>query len=133
MCNESQFQLMMKEYHDYKASFGVSYEYSEYSEFSSIYPHRKYLKPGEVCIIIFALGSIKDSYDSTDIIEVYFRTPTYDIVDKDVRTTLEMKLSAIGGTMGLLTGFSFLSAIEFVYFFFKFVLQSCNLRGKVNV
>ena len=109
--------------------FGFSYEYSGYSEFSDISAHRKYSMLRSVSSV-FSLGV---SYESTDIIEVYFRTPTYDIVDKDVRTTLEMKLSAIGGTMGLLTGFSFLSAIEVVYFIFKFVLQSCNLRGKVNV
>ena len=30
-------------------------------------------------------------------------------------------LSAIGGTMGLLTGFSFISAIEIIYFLIKFV------------
>ena len=32
-------------------------------------------------------------------------------------------LSAIGGTMGLLTGFSIISGVEILYFAFKIVLQ----------
>ena len=59
--------------------------------------------------------------------EVYFGTPTYDIIEKDQKDTLEMKLSAIGGTMGLLTGFSFISALEVVFFGLK-LLKSFKLN-----
>ena len=38
-------------------------------------------------------------------------------------------LSAIGGTMGLLTGFSIISAVEIVYFAVKIFI---NLIGKVQ-
>ena len=33
------------------------------------------------------------------------------------------QLSAIGGTMGLLTGFSLISAVEIIYFMVKITLQ----------
>ena len=33
------------------------------------------------------------------------------------------KLSAIGGTMGLLTGFSLISAVEILYFMVKIVIK----------
>ena len=33
------------------------------------------------------------------------------------------KLSAIGGTMGLLTGFSLISAVEIIYFMAKIVIK----------
>ena len=62
-----------------------------------------------------------------ELVEVYFRTPTYDTIEKDQKDTLEMKLSAIGGTMGLLTGFSFISAVEVVFFMLKFV-RSFNIQ-----
>ena len=39
-------------------------------------------------------------------------------------------LSAIGGTMGLLTGFSIISGVEILYFVIKF---SLNLVGKAGL
>ena len=35
--------------------------------------------------------------------------------------TIEAQLGLIGGTMGLLTGFSILSGVEIVYFFLRFL------------
>ena len=40
------------------------------------------------------------------------------------------QLSAIGGTMGLLTGFSLISAVEILYFMFKIIWRS--LKNKCN-
>ena len=37
------------------------------------------------------------------------------------KVTLEAQLGLIGGTMGLLTGFSILSAVEIIYFVVKFI------------
>ena len=45
-------------------------------------------------------------------IEIYFDTSTYDKVEQDKKLTLEAQLGLIGGTMGLLTGFSILSGVE---------------------
>ena len=39
----------------------------------------------------------------------------------EVKVTLEAQLGLIGGTMGLLTGFSILSGIEIVYYLIKLV------------
>ena len=39
------------------------------------------------------------------------------------KVTLEGALSLIGGTMGLLTGFSILSAVEIFYFLLKFFMS----------
>ena len=48
-----------------------------------------------------------------------------------IKVTLEGALSLIGGTMGLLTGFSILSGVEIVYFLLKFFMslrtRFCNL------
>ena len=40
------------------------------------------------------------------------------------------KLSAIGGTMGLLTGFSLISGVEILYFMVKIVIKI--LKGKAG-
>ena len=49
-------------------------------------------------------------------IRIYFDTPTFDRITKDDAAKFVDMLSAIGGTMGLLTGFSIISAVEIVYF-----------------
>ena len=53
-------------------------------------------------------------------VRIYFETQTFDRVTKDRAAKFEDMLSAIGGTMGLLTGFSIISAVEILYFVAKF-------------
>ena len=47
---------------------------------------------------------------------IYFDTPTFDRIEKDRAAKFVDMLSAIGGTMGLLTGFSIISGVEILYF-----------------
>ena len=51
-----------------------------------------------------------------DVVEIYFKAPTFDQVVKDARTNFVTKISMLGGTLGLFTGFSVLSGIEIIYF-----------------
>ena len=46
---------------------------------------------------------------------IYFDTPTFDKIEKDRAAKFVDILSAIGGTMGLLTGFSIISGVEILY------------------
>merc|ERR1712155_97919 len=55
------------------------------------------------------------------IVRIYFDTPTFDRITQDTVAKPEDKMSSIGGTMGLLTGFSIISAVEIVYFTLKIV------------
>ena len=48
--------------------------------------------------------------------KIYFDTPTFDRITKDRAAKFVDMLSAIGGTMGLLTGFSLISGVEIIYF-----------------
>ena len=50
------------------------------------------------------------------IIKIKFDTPVFDRITKDRAAKFVDILSAIGGTMGLLTGFSIISAVEIAYF-----------------
>ena len=47
-------------------------------------------------------------------------TPTFDRIEMDRAAKFVDMLSAIGGTMGLLTGFSIISGVEIIYFATKF-------------
>ena len=71
------------------------------------------------------------------LVQIYFDTATYDEIERDVKVTLEAQLGLIGGTMGLLTGFSILSGVEILYFIMKLFMTfrtSCKdkLSGKLN-
>ena len=61
---------------------------------------------------------------------IFFDTPTFDRITKDSAAKFVDRLSAIGGTMGLLTGFSIISAVEIVYFASKIIWKI--LKRKIN-
>ena len=63
-------------------------------------------------------------------VRIFFDTPTFDRVTKDSAAKFVDRLSAIGGTMGLLTGFSIISAVEIVYFASKVILKI--MKKKIN-
>ena len=50
------------------------------------------------------------------LVRIYFDTKTFDRITKDRAAKFTDMLSAIGGTMGLLTGFSIISGVEILYF-----------------
>ena len=51
--------------------------------------------------------------------KIKFIAPAFDKVTKDRAAKFVDQLSAIGGTMGLLTGFSIISGVEILYFAIK--------------
>ena len=65
-------------------------------------------------------------------VRIYFYATTFDRITKDSAAKFVDMLSAIGGTMGLLTGFSIISGVEIVYFSVKLILQAVKklLGGK---
>ena len=65
-------------------------------------------------------------YQPLRVIQIYFNTATYDEIVRDVSVTLADQLGVIGGTMGLFAGFSFLSGLEIIYFFVKYLISVVN-------
>ena len=57
------------------------------------------------------------------LVQIYFDTATFDDIERDKKIKIEAQLSLIGGTMGLLTGFSILSGVEIIYYFCKFFMS----------
>ena len=61
-------------------------------------------------------------------VRIYFASPTFERIMKQETANFVTKLSTIGGTMGLLTGFSIISGVEIVYFVFKIVWSVAKNR-----
>ena len=61
-------------------------------------------------------------------VRIFFDTPTFDAIEKDRAAKFVDMLSAIGGTMGLLTGFSIISGVEIIYFATKIVWNFIQKR-----
>ena len=64
---------------------------------------------------------------------IYFDTPTFDRITQDSAAKFEHILSTIGGTMGLLTGFSIISGVEIIYFAVKVgwnILRKNRIKNK---
>ena len=64
-------------------------------------------------------------------VKIFFDTASFDKITKDEKAPIDAKISSIGGTMGLLTGFSLISAVEIIYFMcrmFAFMLDKVTGR-----
>ena len=61
------------------------------------------------------------------LVRIFFQTPTFDRITKDRAAKFVDMLSAIGGTMGLLTGFSIISGVEIIYFAAKIMRKIMQL------
>ena len=56
-------------------------------------------------------------------VHIHFNTPTFDRITRDEKANFVAKMSALGGTMGLLTGFSIISLVEIIFFGAKIFLD----------
>ena len=64
---------------------------------------------------------------------IYFDTPTFNRITNDRAAKFVDMLSAIGGTMGLLTGFSIISAVEILYFASKIIYNLFKTSKNENM
>ena len=67
-----------------------------------------------------------------ELVRIYFDATSFDQINKDRSNTAIDKLSAIGGTMGLLTGFSIISGVEIVYFIIKIFVNHISRKLLIN-
>ena len=73
----------------------------------------------KLCCYCWYSGEDQNS-SSLHLVQIYFDTATFDEIERDKKVKFEGQLSLIGGTMGLLTGFSIISGIELFVFLIKF-------------
>ena len=113
--NEEERKLisLMKEYRYYKDNFVKDINFD---------PSRQYLSM-KFILINFYNFSPDSTVESSplQVFKIYFDTATYDEIQRDVKVTVNAQLGFIGGTMGLLTGYSILSGVELIFFICKFL------------
>ena len=62
-----------------------------------------------------------------EVVQIYFDTASFDEIERDKKIKFEAQLSLIGGTMGLLTGFSIISGVEIIFFLFRSTPSSTTI------
>ena len=65
-------------------------------------------------------------------IKIMFNTPMFERITKDRAAKFVDMLSAVGGTVGLLTGFSIISGVEIIYFAVKIILKVFKNCSPIN-
>ena len=75
------------------------------------------------CFFLDFLLNVKLRY-----VRIYFDATTFDKIQKDSSAKGVDMLAAIGGTMGLFTGFSIISGIEILYFAVKIIFQNMKMK-----
>ena len=65
------------------------------------------------------------------MVKIYFDVTSFDKITKDRAAKFVDMLSAIGGTMGLLTGFSIISAVEIGFFAAKIIWKRKRICSKM--
>ena len=65
-------------------------------------------------------------------VKIFFDTPTFDRITRDRAAKFTDMLSAIGGTLGLFTGFSIFGGIEILYYVLKILLH-CIKRAVTKI
>ena len=78
--------------------------------------------------ILFLLNLEFNFASKLHYVKVSFDTPQFEKITNDRAAKFVDQLSAIGGTMGLLTGFSIISGVEILYFACKITLDFCAKR-----
>ena len=84
--------------------------------------------PFQLSLVSFSLGvsihclicaGVELANSTVQLVQIYFDTASYDETERDKKIKFEAQLSLIGGTMGLLTGFSIISGFEIFSFVIK--------------
>ena len=65
------------------------------------------------------------------IVQIQFSTSMYEDIERDKKIKTEAQLSLIGGTMGLLTGFSIISGVEIIFFLFRLIANIGNVSNSI--
>ena len=75
------------------------------------------------CLGVRKEVELKVGNETLKYVRIYFGAWTFNQVTKDRAVKFVDEISAIGGTMGLFTGFSIISAVEVLYFGIKIILE----------
>ena len=77
---------------------------------------------------MFLLSGNELPHSTLQLVQIYFDTATFDDIERDKKIKLEGQLSLIGGTMGLLTGFSIISGVEIIFYLIRLIWSLTKLN-----
>ena len=66
------------------------------------------------------------------LVQIYFDTATFDDIERDKKVKFNAQLSMVGGTLGLLSGFSIISGIEIIFFLIRLVMSTNLFRYETS-
>ena len=86
-------------------------------------------KQAQRCSVIYDICNNYVKYElsgeelesTLQLVQINFDTATFDNIERDEKVKLDAQLGLVGGTMGLLSGFSIISGIEIIFFLFRLV------------
>ena len=110
--DSSAVRTLMAQYESYKRWFEEDITYDQIIQSIN---HNMY-SPKELNFVDF------ERKTKLHWVRIFFSTPTFDMIVNDEKANFELKMSTIGGTMGLLTGFSIISGVEIVFFLMKSII-----------
>ena len=110
----------------FEGLFPIFGPYNEYKKLTT-YPTGKYRSNAAVYKMYFIGYEWKNQLR---FVRIYFDTPTFNTIEKDRAAKFVDYVSAIGGTMGLLTGFSIISGVEILYYASTII---CSFLKKKNL
>ena len=73
----------------------------------------------------------KEIQSKLHVVQIYFDTATFDDIERDKKIKIEAQLSLIGGTIGLLTGFSIISGVEIIFYLVRLIWSSLKVVFKL--
>ena len=115
---------MVNEYKTFKKNMIQSFDFNssqQEAQYGEAFFFKLFLTFSKYWVNLALSGhEVQDS--TIELVQVYFDTATFDNIEKDKKIKFDAQISLIGGTMGLLTGFSIISGVEIVAFLFKFIM-----------
>ena len=66
------------------------------------------------------------------LVQIYFDSATFDDIERDKKVKFNAQLSMVGGTLGLLSGFSIISGIEIIFFLIRLVFIMINVKVTIG-
>ena len=82
------------------------------------------------CNIIIWQFLVLEKNVSLKYLRIFFEAEPFDKITKDSSAKFTDMLAAVGGTMGLLTGFSIISAVELLFFGLQIILNQLKTKKR---
>ena len=111
------FDEVVERYREYKRQYVKNIGFNE-AAYSTMFGEFQSWSFNSHCLMC---EGVELANSSVQLVQIYFDPASYDETERDKKIKFEAQLSLIGGTMGLLTGFSIISGIEIIFFLFRLI------------